>query len=480
RLEADETGQSTGATSGSTAGSGYSSDTASYTALTTSTASTAGASPGSGGASPSSSLSAAQKAVLDAQKAVDSAQAAVDSAEHALTEAVTQNTSLRDAQRTACATSADGSTGPTTAGCTSARADFEAYADDLAAANAAVSSAVADQDAALAQLDKAIAALDKLLGSLSSSGGTTGRTGGTGTTSGTGTTGGTGNKTGGAGNKTGGTGNQTGGTGNQTGGTGTTGGTGSSTPSTGSTGTTPTASAAQLASDQAAIDAAAAQLRAARQDRQAASLRSPISGVVAAVGLTVGGSASGTITIVGTGVPKVTIAVPLAQIDLIKKGQATSVAVDGVSRPLTGKVSTIGMLSSTSGSQTTFPVTVQLGADTPHLYDGAGADVTITTGTAQDVLTVPNSAIHTLTRGLHTVTVLRDGRTSTVSVTLGVAGAAVTEVRSGLEAGDRVVLADYGQALPSSTSDSTTNRISRLLGGGGGGGGTFPAFPRGN
>jgi multidrug efflux pump subunit AcrA (membrane-fusion protein) len=486
RLEADESGQtsSSGSSGGSAGGStlsagGYSANDASYTALVT----PAAAAPPSG----TGSLPSAQQAVLTAQKDVDDAQAALDTAEKALTDAVTENTALRDAQHTACTAGTDATTGPATVACANARADYEAYADDLAAANKTVSDAVTSQDAATARLDTAIAALDKLLAGLSTgstggsggsgsggSGNTGGKTGGTGGSGTTGRTGGTGNRTGGTGG-TGGTGNRAGGTGT-TGGTGNqTGGTGSTAPSTGQS-TTQTASAAQLAADQADIDAAAAALRSARQDLRAATLRSPLTGTVAAVGLTAGGPSGGTVTVVGAGVPKVTIAVPLAQIDLIKDGQATSVAVDGVSRPLTGTVSAIGLLSSTSGSQTTFPVTVQLAAGTPRLYDGAGADVRITTGTARNVLTVPNSAIATRGRGLHTVTVVRGPTTSTVVVTLGVAGTALTEVRKGLEAGDRVVLADYGQSVPTSTNSTTTNRFGRLFGGTG----TLPAFPRGN
>jgi HAMP domain-containing protein len=56
-------------------------------------------------------------------------------------------------------------------------------------------------------------------------------------------------------------------------------------------------------------------------------------------------------------------------------------------------VSSISLLSSTSGSSTTFPVTVALAAGSPNRPVGTGAGVTITTATATDVPTVPNPAI---------------------------------------------------------------------------------------
>jgi hypothetical protein len=215
------------------------------------------------------------------------------------------------------------------------------------------------------------------------------------------------------------------------------------------------ASAAQLAADQKAIDAAQAELAVAQQNLAAATLTSPASGKVAAIGFTPGQSSSGeTITIVGTGIPGVEATVVLGQVDQVKVGQKVTVAADGVSATLHGTVTSIGLLSTTSGSSTAYPVTVQLDAGTPQLYDGTGADIVIDTGSATNVLTVPNSAIHTTGGGLDTVTVVNGSKTSTVPVTLGIAGGDVTEVKSGLKAGQQVELADLSQQLPASTSNS--------------------------
>jgi hypothetical protein len=62
------------------------------------------------------------------------------------------------------------------------------------------------------------------------------------------------------------------------------------------------------------------------------------------------------------------------------------------------------------------------------------------------------------------VTVLANGTTSTVSIQIGTVGTDRTAVTSGLTAGQTVVLADLGRAIPSS---NTTTRF-----GGGGFGGT--------
>ncbi|MDQ1467109.1 MAG: hypothetical protein QOH10_1524, partial [Actinomycetota bacterium] len=62
---------------------------------------------------------------------------------------------------------------------------------------------------------------------------------------------------------------------------------------------------------------------------------------------------------------------------------------------------------------------------------------------------------------LHTVTVLANGKTTIVPIQIGTVGADRTAVTSGLAAGQTVVLADLGQAIPSS------NASTRFGGGGG-------------
>jgi len=60
-----------------------------------------------------------------------------------------------------------------------------------------------------------------------------------------------------------------------------------------------------------------------------------------------------------------------------------------------------------------------------------------------------------------------------VPVTLGVAGTALTQVRSGLKVGDRVVIADYSQSVPASSTNDANSRRGFFTGGG-----AFPVFPR--
>jgi trimeric autotransporter adhesin len=470
KLESDKTGQTTvgGTSVAPTAYEGSSSTVEAAIATTTgSTVLIAATVTGSGAAT--QQVQAAQAAVIAAQKDVDSDQTALDAAQKPVDDDIRENLKLSDAQKQACAattakrsdssngldasSSADGSTSKhgssRSTKCTEAQANYEASASRLADDMKALDAAITAQDKAVAALDDAISKLDAAIKDLqSTSTGSGGSTGG----SGTGGTGGTGTPKGGTGG-----GSQTGKTPNSA--KPSTAKPSTAKPSGGATTTAKPASAAQLAADQASIDSAEASVTEAKQNLAAATLTSPISGRVAAVGFTAGESASGeTISIVGVGVQKVSSTVPLSRVDLVKKGQAVTIAVDGVAATLHGAVTSIGMLSTTTGSTTSFPVTITLDDEQPNLYDGTGADVVITTGTAKNVVTVPNSALHAGPRGTYTVTVLNNGATTTKTVTIGVAGPDATEVNSGLAAGDQVVLADLNEQLPSSTTSTTNSR----------------------
>ena len=443
-------------------------------------------------AAPSTSISGLIKQVEDAQQAVittqhdvDTAQPAIDDAQHTVDSDITQNTKLRDAQQQVCATSSSPSPSPSDTSasgnseCADAMAAYQASADTLAHDMATLDAKIALQDGYIKQLDSAITTLDKLVDQLqsaaarsgSSSGPDGGSTGSNTPSAPSSPTPSSPNHNRGGSNTPRSSAPSGGASLPNRGGSGNSSGTGSS-PSgqnnnNGSQGNNnQPASAAQLAADQKAIDAAQAELSVARQNLAAATLTSPAAGKIGAVGFTVGqSSAGGTITIVGTGIPGVQATVPLGQIDQVKVGESVTVAADGVSTKLHGTVTSIGLLSTTSGTSTAYPVTIQLDAGTPQLYDGTGADIVISTGSAHNVLTVPNSAIHTTVGGLHTVTVVDGGKTNTVPVTLGIAGSDQTEVKSGLKAGQHVELADLSEQLPASTSGS--NNPFRFLPGGG-------------
>jgi HlyD family secretion protein len=232
------------------------------------------------------------------------------------------------------------------------------------------------------------------------------------------------------------------------------------------------ASADQLAADQAAVDAANADLAVVQQSIAAATLVSPIAGTIANVGITSGQSVSGGstqqhIVIVGPGSNEVTTSVSDTQVGQVKIGQSATITPDGTSLQLTGKITQIGALGSTTSSGgASYPVTISLDPTSQQLHIGATASVSIALSSTHAAIAVPTSAVRTL-GAQHVVNVVRGNSSIATRVTIGVSGATLTQVLSGLQPGDQVALANLSSPLPTSTN-------TRGLGGFGGGGGQRP------
>jgi multidrug efflux pump subunit AcrA (membrane-fusion protein) len=139
---------------------------------------------------------------------------------------------------------------------------------------------------------------------------------------------------------------------------------------------------------------------------------------------------------------------------------AATATPDGSSTSLPGTVISIGATTSDS----TYPVAIELDRTSSRLVNGADAAVTLSMSTAHNVTTVPTSAVHR--SGTQTyVELLNGSREIRRTVVVGAVGAAVTQIRSGLSQGQRVVLAALDAAVPSSS-----NTLTRRVGGGGFGG----------
>lgn len=216
-------------------------------------------------------------------------------------------------------------------------------------------------------------------------------------------------------------------------------------------GTDPAPTAATIAGDQAAVDTATAGLLAANQALDQATLTAPIAGTVASVEVAAGDAVSaGTtaVVLIGAGAAVVETTVPVERIGEIEVGQTATVTPTGAARGVRGTVSRIGRLADAGADAVAYPVTVTVDEPTAAMPAGSTAGVAIVVATADNVLTVPTSAV--AHRGnATTVSVLAGTEASPREVVVGATGPLRTEVRDGLEAGERVVLADLSAALPS-------------------------------
>ena len=110
-------------------------------------------------------------------------------------------------------------------------------------------------------------------------------------------------------------------------------------------------------------------------------------------------------------------------------------------------------------------VEVRLAVDpTPDfLRQDMTVSVNIETGRREQALAVPNDALDSVQGDQTQVLVLRDGRVQRQTVTLGLRGLAMSEIRAGLRAGDRV-LADPTAPLADGTRVRFTERTAPVAG----------------
>jgi hypothetical protein len=127
--------------------------------------------------------------------------------------------------------------------------------------------------------------------------------------------------------------------------------------------------------------------------------------------------------------------------------------------------------SSTTSSSPVYPMVVLVPDALPALASGSRADVSLLIGTAAMVLTVPNSALTPLGNSQALALTLKNGVTTRAVVKTGYAGTLLTQVMSGLTAGQQVVLADLSTALPTNTTSSRRLGVGGAATGGLGGAG---------
>lgn len=154
----------------------------------------------------------------------------------------------------------------------------------------------------------------------------------------------------------------------------------------------------------------------------------------------------------------------------LKVGMSATITWNALSgATATGEVASIDPTATTSNNVVSYGVTVKLTSLPDGIRIGQSTTVDVTIDQAQGVLAVPNAAVTTI-GGASTVEIA--GQTTRVRVTIGLVGDSYTEIKSGLTAGQMVVLP---AATTSTTSTTNTNPFTGGgglggLGGGGGGG----------
>ncbi|MFD1542580.1 efflux RND transporter periplasmic adaptor subunit [Nonomuraea guangzhouensis] len=240
--------------------------------------------------------------------------------------------------------------------------------------------------------------------------------------------------------------------------------------------------------------------REAQRTATATVLRAPFAGTVTAVNGAVGGSSSGSGTSSGTSTQstgqsgqsgqsgsgsgsgfidladtgKLQLVGTFTESDVskLKVGQAATVTFDALPGvTATGKVTQIEPVASTSNNVVQYPVTISFTKVPKQVRLGQTTTVEVVTGQAENVITIPSTALST-SGGTNTVTLLKNGQQVRTPVEVGVQGAALTEIKSGVAEGDQIV------PPATSTTTGTGNQRQGGFGGGFPGGGGVPGGGR--
>ncbi|HEX3604322.1 MAG TPA: hypothetical protein VH134_00235, partial [Candidatus Dormibacteraeota bacterium] len=156
-----------------------------------------------------------------------------------------------------------------------------------------------------------------------------------------------------------------------------------------------------------------------------------------------------------------------AQLPLVHVGNQVNVLPAGGGEQLLGHVTAIAPSALITQGVATFTVTAVIDGINPNVHGGSTAQMSIVVERDVDVLTVPTSAVHTVGASSY-VLVPRNGQQVPVTVTVGASDPSRTQILSGLNKGDQVILAEVGVRPPTGGAPGAGG----AGGGGAGGGGT--------
>ena len=151
--------------------------------------------------------------------------------------------------------------------------------------------------------------------------------------------------------------------------------------------------------------------------------------------------------------------VKINEVDIpdVKIGQSVNItfdAIDGLN--MTGKVEKIDALGTLSSNVVTYNVVVSFDSLDERIKPQMSVSAEIVTNSKQDIITVPSSAIKTQNGGNY-VQIMKNSIPENRKVELGIANDTNTEIISGLNIGDEVVIQTMNLNTSKSSSSSSSN-----------------------
>ena len=170
----------------------------------------------------------------------------------------------------------------------------------------------------------------------------------------------------------------------------------------------------------------------------------PVSGTVVSLNAAEGGfiSASAPVAVID-GVDRMEVAVSVSEalVPKLARGDEVDVSISSLGVQVVGTIKSIDLAANMQTKL--YNVTISIQEDIPGLLSGMFADVSFRTDTSADTIVIPTEAILT-SNDVQYVFVVENDAARYVEISAGLTGNGVTEVTSGLKAGDMLVT--VGQA----------------------------------
>ncbi len=223
-----------------------------------------------------------------------------------------------------------------------------------------------------------------------------------------------------------------------------------------------------VAAAQAQVSSAQAQVQAAQLALNETTLTAPTSGVIVSINgvpgeFVAGGGSGATAQAPGSLAPQPTsssgsaassgfmviddnnsyiVVMPFAETDAARlaANQTTALTFDAIpGLSISGHVLSISPSATVVSNVVDYYVSFVLNRTDPRLREGMTANASVTVAQVDNAVRVPNAAVRTQ-GGTSMVTVLSNGQQVPTEVVTGIVGDTYTEIRAGLNEGDRVVL----------------------------------------
>jgi RND family efflux transporter MFP subunit len=220
-------------------------------------------------------------------------------------------------------------------------------------------------------------------------------------------------------------------------------------------------------SAQNSLNNAETALATAQSNLDNAVIKATVAGVVTTISALPGENVSSTsttgfIVIANTGSMALHGTIGEADVVKLKLGQVATVTVDAIgTAKMTGKVTSLDPVATIAQGVPVYGVDVTIDLPSQSVKPGMSGTANVIIASSQNALTVPNLAVKTA-NGRRYLTVMKDGQQVDTDVTFGLSNDTVTEVLTGVQEGDVVVLPQ-----PRAAASGGANRGIQIGGGGG-------------